>query len=102
MAAGFERDVQGGAACRLACCGQGEYLGMRGADLLMPALADHLAIQDYDSPDERIGFDAATTPLGQLQGPAHPGFVGGVGHERKLARVPLRTGPRARIKQNQL
>ncbi len=71
MAAGFERDVSGGAAGGVAGAGQGLGLGMRTPAGLGPAPPHHPAILENDAADRRVGPDIAEPAARQRQCGAH-------------------------------
>jgi hypothetical protein len=68
--AGLERHIQSRLA-RIDAATAGivdrRALGMRGAELGVKALADHLVALDENRADERIGADAAAASLGKLE-----------------------------------
>ena len=65
MAAGLERDIHRRALRPLARRRQRMDLGVRPAELLVPTLADHLAILHDDAADHRVRLDKALAAAGQ-------------------------------------
>jgi hypothetical protein len=62
---------------------------MRLAEALVPAFADNRFIADKHCADERIRFNMTPAALGQLQGAAHPDFVGGGGHGQRYELISM-------------
>ena len=87
VAARLQRDVQRRAAqVGVAAGGDRVDLGVRAAVLVVPALAEDLAVPDDDRADHRVGAHAAQPPLGELDGPGEVDVVG-VGALHRQTRV---------------
>lgn len=71
VAAGFQGDIDIGAARCPAGHLQGMHLGVRSSGLAVPSFADDDAILHDDASDCRIGSRAADTFTGQFQRPLH-------------------------------
>ena len=71
MAAGFERNVGGPAACLGAGGFQGFDFGVRAAERLVPAFAYGLAVAHQDAAHHGIWLDSPLAALRQHQGASH-------------------------------
>ena len=95
VAAGFERDIDGGAACLRSGRAQRVGLGMRLAGADMPAFADDGAVPDDDTADAGIGRGGEQAPACQLQRMGHEFMIGGRKHRRPLSTETQKTQRRS-------
>ena len=71
MAARLQCDVKIGSGCILGAVREGVALGVKAADLLVPALSDDAAVLDDDAADHGVGVYMTRAACGERQSTAH-------------------------------
>ena len=71
VAAGFEGDVEGGAAGFGPGVLEGVDFGVRAAEVTVVPFADDFAVADDERADHGVGFDAAEASFGEVEGAGH-------------------------------
>lgn len=71
VAARLQRDVKIGSGCILGAVREGVALGVKAADVLVPALSDDAAVLDNDAADHGVGVYMTRAACGERQSTAH-------------------------------